>query len=615
MYLIKPTIYNVNCIAADFTCIPCRYSACHVFFLPPVPSIVVHKLKNSNAGKYLRRIEDAYLDFRPLESQVYTLNDPRSLEKLYSSECHDLVTSTIDKIALQLVSACTALGEYPIVRFYNPDKPNYEAYSLSHIIAQKFQNQIDLYAGNHENFPDNSPGRLPSILLIMDRSIDFISPIIHDFTYQALAYDLLEFKNWNKVMYSTQKKDDGKSKPLEGKVSEKDPDWVSLRHEHIADVSSKFTEKVQKLLKDNPHFVNQDTNVTVGDLKDMIFSLPGFKEDRDRYTMHLDIASGCMTKIETKDLKSVSVVEQTLATGFSEDGTKPKTITDDFVAVLADERLDHMDRVRLILLYAIFRHGLVEADYQRLQQHCGLSNDDIQIIRNYTKIGAPTIKASSKIKLSKSDLSHRFHSMNTKGYMTSRYVCGIYNVIDQLLTGKLSADLFPYTKEQPINEEESAAAAVGINSLRNTHQRAVWALNPTAQPAKQRIFIFVAGGITASEAKATYELSKIYNREIIIGGNDIIAPRQFLTSLLNLSKPRPSLNLEEDKKIAESAPNFLLESDRQKPSISSPITKPTPRENTFPSVAKPISTISSSVEPPKHEKEKKKGKLKSLFKS
>ena len=32
-------------------------------------------------------------------------------------------------------------------------------------------------------------------LLIIDRSYDLIAPLVHEFTYQAMVYDLLEVKN------------------------------------------------------------------------------------------------------------------------------------------------------------------------------------------------------------------------------------------------------------------------------------------------------------------------------------------------------------------------------------------------------------------------------------
>ena len=33
------------------------------------------------------------------------------------------------------------------------------------------------------------------VLLVLDRTYDLIAPLIHEFTYQAMVYDLLEITN------------------------------------------------------------------------------------------------------------------------------------------------------------------------------------------------------------------------------------------------------------------------------------------------------------------------------------------------------------------------------------------------------------------------------------
>lgn len=624
IYFVKSSIYNVDCICADFTRVPHRYSCSHVFFLPPMTQKVVHKLQNGVAGKFVKRCEEIFLDFRPVESQMFTLNDPMSLEKLFSSECHNIVSSTINKIALQLVSVCATLGEYPIVRFYKPDHPNYEAHMLSFMIAQEFQHRLDDYARSHSNFPDTTEKRPRSIFIITDRTIDLNSPFLHEFTYQAMVYDLLEFKNWNKIDYVPENNKNAPSEKIEGKVTEKDPEWVSLRHSHMEETNITLTEKFNKLKKDHPQFfTDSNTKTSAGDIKNMGLALPGFIEMRDRYSLHINLASECKDIIEKHNLLDLSVLEQTMATGLNSDGSKPKSITDDFVSLLADERVLEADRLRLILLYSLFRRGLIPSDFIRLQQHCNLKNDDLKAIYNFAKLGAPTTKDSPAMKISKSDLPHRFSSIVTGDfYETSRYVNGLHNVIDMLLSGKLSPEYFPYTKDQPTDEDEAAAAA-GVNSLRNPRQRANWALtSSTTQSARQRIFVFVAGGITASETRSCYELSKTHTREIIVGSNDFTTPRKFLKSLLNLSKPRHELHLQEDIPESDRAPSFLYESDRETKiatsSTSVPSNPPTPAVSE--NQGQSMSVITQSVKTDTHsktsknEKEKKKGKLGKFFK-
>lgn len=602
---MKASLYNVDCITADFTRVPHRYSDAHIFFLPPVSNEVMSSLKSRIPERYLQHFQVKYLDFRPLESQVYTLNDPFALEKLYHRECQNMVLMAINKMALQMVSVCASLGEYPIVRFYKPDNPNYDAHMLSFMLAREFQAKLDEYARDHADFPNTKEKRPRSIFLITDRSMDWNAPLLHEFTFQAMAYDLLDFKDWTSVEYQA---DD---KMTERNVSEKDEEWTLLRHKPAPEAIDVLQKKLAQTRQENANLEDKTSKVTASELRDMALALPMYQKIKERLGFYMDIMSQSMAKVQQYGLMSTALVEQTLATELDPERSKPKNIADDLVQALAEKNVTQSDKLRLIILYAIFRRGLIHDDYLRLQQHCGLSSEDLEIISNYTKLGAPLLKTSTKSTPSKSQLPTRYHSAveGDDFYQHARYVCGLFNVINQMLTGKLSSDIFPYVKGLPDEQEETYIT--GANSLRNPRQRGTWALNSsTAQAARQRVFIFVAGGMTASEMRSCYELSKKHSREIIIGSNDVTSSRVFLKSLSNLSKPRHSLNLPEDQPEPTKAPAFLFESEIKAPVIESKIQKPVPQSTPSPDFdAQKISTSKHH----KPEKEKKKG-LKSFFK-
>jgi len=46
-----------------------------------------------------------------------------------------------------------------------------------------------------------------------------------------------------------------------------------------------------------------------------------------------------------------------------------------------------------------------------------------------------------------------------------------------------------------------------------------------------RIVIFMLGGVTYSEIRAAYEVTKLAQREVLIGGPSVCVPRDFLTAL------------------------------------------------------------------------------------
>lgn len=572
IYILRPTLYTVECLAADFTRVPPRYAAAHVFFTPGLTDDLALKVHNSSAGRYVRKLDIAWIDYWPVESQIFSLDDPFALELFYNRSCHDLVHKQIKRIVNQLVSLCATLGEYPIIRFYKPAETNFEASVLPFMIANTLQEELDSYARHHSDFPAANDGRGRSVFLIVDRSIDCYAPVLHEFTFQAMVYDLLPIKDGIKYTYKVDRPTGGEE--IEGIISEKDVEWVGLRHLHMQEVIDTLTAKMAELKHQNPHFADNSTAASVRDLQDMVASLPKFMETRDRFAFNLSMATECMTILQEKNLNEIADLEQTVTLGVSADGKRSKTMADDLIKLLADHKLGNREKVRLLILYGLHRHGLIEADWQKLKSHAALSDVDIEVIKNMNLIGGTTFKESlnkksrSLLKKSSSGLDNTtFFSHATEDvYSVSRFVPGLKNILEDTIKNALPSSTFPYTRDEPIEEVEYDAHS----SLRNPRQRAAWAKTSSFQAAKQRIFAFVVGGITQSEARSVYELNKQHPKEIILGGNCILTPNMFLRSMSRLNAPRNHLNLEVDQPLPR-VPEHLFESDRQVAKAQQPV--------------------------------------------
>jgi syntaxin-binding protein 1 len=101
------------------------------------------------------------------------------------------------------VSLCVTLGEYPAIRYYRPRNPSHEASVLCSHLARFIQDEIDQYAKFNHDFPPPSP-RPRGVLFIVDRTMDLFTPLVHEFTYQAMAHDLLRIKDGDKVTYENE---------------------------------------------------------------------------------------------------------------------------------------------------------------------------------------------------------------------------------------------------------------------------------------------------------------------------------------------------------------------------------------------------------------------------
>lgn len=95
-------------------------------------------------------------------------------------------------------------------------------------------------------------------MYITDRSMDLYTPIVHEFTYQAMAHDLLPIKEGKKVMYKTTiNAGEPNQVEKEMEIGEKDKIWVENRHRHMKDTIEKLMGDFRKFIEDHPHFAER----------------------------------------------------------------------------------------------------------------------------------------------------------------------------------------------------------------------------------------------------------------------------------------------------------------------------------------------------------------------
>ncbi len=262
-------------------------------------------------SEHIKTLKELFVDFYPEESQLVTFRDTDSPLILYNPNLAPLVDSHVLELAKKIVCICAALGEYPVVRYHRPSEGSFAAKTLSAKLANTVQRELDNYARTNEGFPPKSE-RPRGVLLIMDRSLDLNTPLLHEFTFQAMANDLLPIRDGRRYKYQV----DGTvgKEEKEEEISDKDPVWQSVRHVHMSTAIDKLVQDFNKFTQDNSDFGTDAKATSLNAIRNMMAGMDSYTQGKNKYSLYITMAQDCMNLFEKNQLPITGQIEQVILT-------------------------------------------------------------------------------------------------------------------------------------------------------------------------------------------------------------------------------------------------------------------------------------------------------------
>uniref|UniRef100_A0A8D3DV01 Syntaxin binding protein 2 n=1 Tax=Scophthalmus maximus TaxID=52904 RepID=A0A8D3DV01_SCOMX len=217
----------------------------------------------------------------------------------------------------------------------------------------------------------------------------------------------------------------------------------------------------------------------IKDLSQMLKKMPQYQKELSMYSTHLHLAEACMKKFQAS-LDKLCEVEQDLAMGANAEGEPLKDAMKSIVPVLLNKEIETYDKIRIILLYIFHK-----------------------------KKGVPLVTTLS---VSASHcFVHRRILANQKGFSFSNS----YSLLNYCFYSFYSSARFGHWHKNK---------------------------SPTEYRSGPRLIIFVIGGVSQSEMRSAYEVTRATEGkwEVLIGSSHILTPTSFLNDLKSLDQvPNP----------------------------------------------------------------------------
>lgn len=554
VYFIQPTRNNLDFIIQDLK--DDKYSLFFINFTSTLDRNLLEYFAEqvSLTGKSdrIKQVFDQYLDFVVTEPELFSLeisNTYSILNKPSSTE--ETINTLCDKIADGLFNAIMTTKSIPIIRA--PKEGPAE------IVAEKLGTKLKDYVINTKS---SSVSVLPgndtlerSVLIILDRQIDFACMFCHSWIYQCMVFDIFKLER-NTITIDSIDKETNKLMSKRYDLEPSDFFWLQNSHlpfpeaaENVETALTQYKEEAADITKrtgvKNLSDLDPNLNEDTTQIQEVVKKLPELTAKKNIIDIHVNIFSGLLAQLEDKNLDTFFEIEQ---------GPNSTKIRTNFQEILNDGKTNNLeDKMRsFIVLYLTSNVGLPKDFINEVEEYFKQKEYNITVLKYIYKL-REYMQLSNKTLQNKS-LEDGTLNKSTANATNNLSLSSLYNLTEGKLPGSVGnlisgiKKLLPEKKTIPITNVVEAIMDPLNSSEKNlkTTDNYIY-IDPritrgshSKKPKRQsynKSIVFVVGGSNYLEYQNLQEWahSQLHNpKKVIYGGTNIITPEEFLDEISNL---------------------------------------------------------------------------------
>ncbi|RYP03526.1 hypothetical protein DL764_005081 [Monosporascus ibericus] len=332
----------------------------HIFWVPR-RTLVSDKLLEEAGVLGDVNIAELPLYFFPLERDVLSLELEDSFRDLYINK--DTTPNFL--MAKALMGIQSQHGLFPRIAGKGDN-----AKRVAELLSRMRQ---EILAGEDMSETTKAgltPSNTSESVIIIDREVDFVTPLLTQLTYEGLIDEVFGIQNNQTDVDSTivgplpqsSSQSTSQSTAVAGTASRKrkiqldssDKLYDGLRDTNFAIVGTLLNKVARRLQND---YESRHTSKSTAELKDFVKKLPGYQAEQQSLKIHTGLAEEIMKHTQSDQFSRLLEVQQNLAAG-----ADPSTQFDAIEELIARD-IPLPDILRLLCIYSCISGGIKSKDF------------------------------------------------------------------------------------------------------------------------------------------------------------------------------------------------------------------------------------------------------------
>ncbi|RZF43680.1 hypothetical protein LSTR_LSTR011028 [Laodelphax striatellus] len=497
---LRPTKDNVALLSKELR--NPKYGVYYIYFSNIISKADIKVLAESDELEVVREVQEFYGDYLAVSPHLFSLNLAPCAEfrfgaaNLRASNHSDPLAWLPDQLTRSvqgIVAVLLSLKKNPFIR-----------YQGSSDLAKKLAEKVREVLSKEESL-FNFRQQEASVLLILDRRDDPITPLLNQWTYQAMVHELLTISH-NRVSLAHVP---GIAKELHDVVlsSEHDEFYAANLWRNYGEIG----QTVKALMDEFQRRAQSQQKVeSIADMKQFVENYPQFKKMSGTVSKHVAVIGELSSLVTKRNLLEVSEMEQELACQDQHSAQLQR-----IRQIITNGKLRDEEACKLVMLYALrYRQhqnnditGLVDALKKR-----GLSETKTSMIHHVLEYGnlkdnnsvrGELVSQEAVVKITK----RLFKDLKGVENVYTQHVPLVKETLEDLIKGRLKESAFPMLGKSPPKRV-------------------------------QDIIVFIVGGVTYEESLAVHQMNQDspFPVRIVLGGTTVHNSQSFIQEVMESTR-------------------------------------------------------------------------------